>query len=129
MLFSFSFFCQPHPKYLQIQSKKYFIDCQTANAVQLFVPIKRKFFSSHLFQNRSQRRGIPQGLLDKYSHLFLCMSIKWKLSSEQKPVYTVKILVSEQIAFAAVLYFEQVFVFCRLINESMLEWSLLIMCK
>ena len=37
---------------------------------------------------------------------------------DKKPVYTVKILVSEQIAFAAVFFFGQVFVFCRLINKS-----------
>ena len=30
-----------------------------------------------------------------------------------KPVYTVKILISEQIAFAAVIYFEQVFGFLQ----------------
>ena len=35
---------------------------------------------------------------------------------------------SEQIALAAITYFEQVFVFCRLMNKNMLEWFLLIMC-
>ena len=42
---------------------------------------------------------------------------------------TVKILILGQIAVAAVVYFGQVFCFCRLINKSMLEWFLLIMCK
>ena len=116
-------------KILANSGKKKFIDYQTANAIELFVSIKRKFFGSLLFQNKLQRRGIPQGLLDKYSHLFICISLKWTLSSGQKPVCTVKILVSGQIAFAAVLYFGQVFVFCRLINKSVLEWFLLIMCK
>ena len=51
------------------------------------------------------------------------------LSSGRKPVYTVKILISGHIAFAAVLYFGQVFVFCRLINKSVLELFLLILCK
>ena len=41
-----SFFCQPYPKYWGIRSKKYFIDHQTANTIQLFVPIKRKFLRS-----------------------------------------------------------------------------------
>ena len=38
---------------------------------------------------------------------------------------TVKILISDQIAFAAVVYFGQVFGFCRLINKSVLKWFLL----
>ena len=42
---------------------------------------------------------------------------------------SVKILILDQIAFAAVVYFGQVFRFCRLINKSVLEWFLLIMCK
>ena len=41
---------------------------------------------------------------------------------------TVKILTSDEIAFAAVVYFGQVFGFCRLINKSVLKWFLLIMC-
>ena len=41
----------------------------------------------------------------------------------------VKILMSEQLALAALFYFEQVFVFFRLINKSVLEWFLLIVCK
>ena len=40
----------------------------------------------------------------------------------------VKILISNQRAFAAVVYFGQVFGFCRLINKSVLKWFLLIMC-
>ena len=36
------------------------------------------------------------------------MSLKWTLSSGQKSDYTVKIQVSEQIAFAAALYFGKV---------------------
>ena len=47
----------------EFEAKKYFIDHQTANAIQLFFPIKRKFFRSILFQSKSQRRGISQGLL------------------------------------------------------------------
>ena len=113
----------------QFGAKKYFIDYQTANIIQLFVPLKRKFFGSLLFQNKLQRSRILQELLDKYSHLFICISLKWALSSEQKSIYIVKILISEQTVFAAVLCFGQVFVFCRLIDKSMLEWFLPIMCK
>ena len=57
---------------------------------------------------------------------FICISLKQMLSSGQKPVYTVKILTSEQIAFSTLPYFGQVFVFCRLINKSVLEWFQLI---
>ena len=41
----------------------------------------------------------------------------------------VKILISEQIALDTVFHFEQVFLFCRLINKNVLEWFLLIICK
>ena len=50
------------------------------------------------------------GATDKYSLLFICISLKWILSSGQKPVCTVRMLISEQIAFAGILYFGQVFV-------------------
>ena len=115
-VFFFLFFCQPYLKYWGSWSKKCFVDHQTANIIQLFVAIKNKLLRSIIFQNKSQGGGIPQGQLDKYSHLFISISVKQTLSSRQKPVYTVKILISDQIAFAAVLYFGQVFVFCRLIK-------------
>ena len=38
------------------------------------------------------------------------ISLFASLSSGQKPIYTLKMLISEQIAFAAVLHFEQFFV-------------------
>ena len=40
-----------------------------------------------------------------------------------------KILISEQIALDTVFHFEQVFLFCRLVNKNVLEWFLLIICK
>ena len=110
-------------------AKKYFLDHRKVNAIQLFVPIKREFFGPLLFQNKPQRRGILQGLLDKYRHLFFCIYFKWTLISGGKPFCTVKILVPEQIAFSAVLYVGQVSFFYRLINKSVLEGFLLIMCN
>ena len=113
-------------------TKNYFTDHWAANTIQLFVLIERKLFWSILFQTKSQQRVILYSLyrlLDKYSHLFICISLKETLNSGQKPVYTFKTKTTEQIAFAAVLYFGQVFVFCRLINKSVLEWFLLITCK
>ena len=66
--FSATFF----PEYRAIQSKKYFTDQRSANAIELFACCyKRKFFWSILFLNKSQRRGIPQRLLDRCSHLFI----------------------------------------------------------
>ena len=109
---------------VEFGAKKYFIDHQTTNTIPLFVPIKRKLFRLILFQNKSQQRGIPQWLLDKCSHLSMFISLKQTLSSGPKLVSTVKILISKHIAFAAVLYFGQVFVFCGLINESVLKWFL-----
>ena len=76
-LFSFfSFFCQPYLEYRRIRSKKIFYRPSNSWSIQLFVPIKRKFVGFILFQNKSQRRGIPQRLVDKYSHLFICMLLK-----------------------------------------------------
>ena len=77
-------------------AEKYFTDHRTANAIQLFSPIKTTFFF-FFSEQVAAREGVPQGLLDKYSHLFICTSLKWILSSEQKPVCTVKILISEEI--------------------------------
>ena len=37
--------------------------------------------------------------------------------------------ISEQIAVAAIFYFGQAFVFCKLINKKLLEWFLLLMCE
>ena len=68
-------------------------------------------------------------LLDKYSHVFICIPLKQTLSSGQKSVYTVKILISKQIAVAAVLHFGEVFDFWKLINKSLPEWFLIIMCE
>ena len=128
--FPFSHFCASLILNIsELETKKIFIDHQTADSIQSFVPINRNFFGSHLFQNKSQRREIPQALLDKSSHMFIGTSLKWTISSGKKPAYTVKILISEQIPFTAVLYFGQVFVFCRLINKSVLVLFLLIIGK
>ena len=63
-----------------------------------------KFFGSILFQNKPQQR-IPKRLLDKYGHMFIIHIIKIDISSGRKLVYTVEILISEQIPFAVVFYF------------------------
>ena len=89
-------------------------------------------FSARLIRNIS-KLGAKKYFIDHQIanaiHLFIFISLKWTLTSGQKPVYTVKVLISEQIALAAVLYFGQVFALCRLINKSVLEQFLLIMCK
>ena len=56
----------------------------------------------------------------------ICISLKQILSSGQKPVCTVKILISEQISFPAVVYFVQVFLFCWLIYKYVFDWLQLI---
>ena len=48
---------------------------------------------------------------------------------DKSPSMSVKILIQEQLAFAAVFYIGQVFVFCRLINKNMLKWFLLLVYK
>ena len=47
-------------------------------------------------------------------------------SAEIRMSKLVKSLISEQKALAAVFYFGEVFVFCRLINKNVLDWFLLI---
>ena len=59
-------------------------------------------------------------------NVFITVSQKMTCSFVKKD--KIKILISDQIAFAAVVYFGQVFGFCRLINKSVLKWFLLIMC-
>ena len=65
----------------EFRAKKDFTDHRTANAIKLLVPMKTKIFGSILFQNKSQRREIFQRLLDTYSHLFICMSLKQALGT------------------------------------------------
>ena len=92
----------------EVGAKKCFTGHRTANTIQLFVVIKGIFlvFSFSI----------------KRSHLFICTLLKYTLSSRQKPVSS-DMTISKQIAFAAIFYFGQVFVFCEL------EWFLLIICK
>ena len=54
--------------------------------------------------------------------------LKIRLTSAEIRIFeTAKSLISEQTALAAVFYFGQVFVFCRLISKNVLGWFLLIM--
>ena len=87
------------------------------SAINLYCIVKEKISRSFSFSKQ----------VDKYCHQFICLLFKQTLSNEQKPVYTLKILISEQIAFRAALYFGQVFVFCTLINKSVFEKFLLMM--
>ena len=48
---------------------------------------------------------------------------------DKSPSKSVKILIQEQLAFAAVFYIGQVFVFYRLINKNVLKWFLLLVYK
>ena len=54
-------------------------------------------------------------------------SVKSLISEEI--AQTVKSLISEEIAHATMSYFEQVFIFCMLIEKNVLKWFLLIACK
>ena len=60
-----SFFSTIYRNNGEFGSKKKFTDHWTANTIQLFVAIKRSFFWSILFLNKSQQRGIHQRLLAK----------------------------------------------------------------
>ena len=85
----------------EFRAKKYFKDLRAADAVQLFVPIKMKFFGSLLFKTSRSEGEFPMGYLINASPICL-HALKYTLSSEQKLVYTVK-PIAEQMAFVAVL--------------------------
>ena len=120
VFFFFLFSFQPYPKYREIRSKKLFYRPLNSQYNSVVCFCRKETFLVYCFSEQVARL-IPYRLLHKYSHLFICMSIKETLSSGQKPVYTLKTKTSEQIAYAAVHYFGQVFVFSRLIDKSVLE--------
>ena len=62
-------------EYRRIQSKKYITDYRTANAIQLIVAIKGDFLV-YSFLNKSQQMEFLQKLVDEFSHLFICKSIR-----------------------------------------------------
>ena len=84
----------------------------------------RRKFAWSILPNKSQRRGIPQRLIDKRSHLFICTSLEYILTKTcleghnnirtSSPCYNILPW--------------QVFVFCRLIKNR-LEWFLPIKYK
>ena len=82
------------------------------------IQFSQLFFSSILFLNKLQRRGIPQRLVDNCSHLFICISLRQTLSSGQKSVLT-DMNILEQMALAATFYFGPV-VFCRCSHYELL---------
>ena len=104
----------------KFRSKKLFYRPLNSQYNSVVCSCRKETFLVYCFSEQVARL-IPYRLLHKYSHLFICMSIKETLSSGQKPVYTLKTKTSEQIAYAAVHYFGQVFVFSRLIDKSVLE--------
>ena len=69
--FFFSFFCQLYSGYQEFGAKNYFTDYRTTNTIQLFVPKKRNASGLFFFITR---RSEGNSLLDKYSHLFICMA-------------------------------------------------------
>ena len=78
--------------------------------------LQREIFLIYFFLKNSQQSGTPQRLLVKWSHLFICVSLKQTCMVENLS-QPAKILMSEQIALAAIFYL------------NVLEWFLLIMCN
>ena len=82
-------------------AKKYFTDHRAANAIQLYLFLQKRNFLDLFFFRTSRSEGeFPRGYLINIAPV--CWHIIKIDISEQKPVYTVKILISEQTAFAAV---------------------------
>ena len=124
--FFFYFFCKQRTCTSFCVKGKTLCNCLCSFFVTLSgnsVIYKKEIFYSGLFFSRISRskEEFPN---ENYNLFFVWILLKQTLSSRQKSIYTVKIPTSEQITFAAVLYFGQVFVFCRLINKSTLEWFL-----
>ena len=68
---------------VEFGARKYFADYQTANTIQLFVTILYKGIYLFFFWTSLNRRGIPQGLLDKYSNhpVFINMTLIFLLAA------------------------------------------------
>ena len=71
----FSSLVKTFPEYRGIRCKKYFTDHRLATTIQLVVDIRGDFSGLFFFLKKSQQKGIPQGLVDKYSHLSICISL------------------------------------------------------
>ena len=109
-------------------AKIYFTDHRTTDTIQLFVPIKREIFRSLLFQNKSQWRGILVGLLDKYSHLSSCISLKWTLSCEKTSLQCQNPSIkTNSLCWSALPWTS--FSFLQVNQWKQAEWFLTIMCK
>ena len=74
--FHFLFLLHNFSRIQETLSKIIFYRPSKVNAIQSFVAISRGYFWSILLLNKSQRRGIPQRLRDKYGDLFICISLK-----------------------------------------------------
>ena len=96
----FSFFTSLIQNIREFGAKNFFKDQRMQFT---YCPYKKEVFRVTSFSERVAAKGNSQKLLDKHNHLFICASLKSILSSWQKPVYTVKIVTSEYIAFATVL--------------------------
>ena len=81
-------------------AQSYFTDHRKDNSV--ISSCKMEIFWVYSF---SRQVVAKRNSLDKDSHLFIRILLKKTLSRGQKPVYTVKILESKQIACGAVVYF------------------------
>ena len=88
---------------------------------------KRKLFWSILFVNKPQRRGISKRLFDKCCHLFICISLKIHYVVNRK-LFKVTWRYQNR-SLLQYLNFRLAFDFCSLINKTLLEWFVLIMCK
>ena len=70
-----------------------------------------------------------KGVLKKFYHLFICILLKQKSGSGQKPVKICQNSKISKRALSSIFYFEKLLFFCRSINENVLEWFLLITSK
>ena len=110
----------------ELGAKKIFYGPSTAYAIQLFVAIKGHFSGLFFFWISRCKGEFPRDWLYKCNTCYIYNNMQQTLINVEKHVQTVKSLVSERKTLASMFYFEQVFVFCMLINKNVLEWFLLI---
>ena len=92
---------------------KYFTDYWTAKTIQLFVAMSENFFLVYSFSEYVAAKGNSKDILDRCSHQFICIVLKQTWNNGLKPVKAVKILVSEQIALAAIFLLWTSFCFLK----------------
>ena len=109
------------------KQKSYLTDLWTADRIQLFIAIKWNLSDLIFF---FEWRGVTQRLIDKCSHLFICISLSYTLSNGQKPVQNPNIRTNSPLLLMPNCFtLDKFLFFCSLINKKVLKYFLVIICR